>query len=74
MQLNIVIDHLFYPSFFNLRFSSPESLSFQKNRLVAFDRYGSIGTVMHYILVISIPDQTLWHLYLKKVITFSCKK
>jgi len=23
---------------------------------VAFDRYASIGTVMHYILVISIPE------------------
>jgi len=23
--------------------------------IIAFDRYASIGTVMHYILVISIP-------------------
>jgi len=33
---------------------------------IAFDRYASIDTVMHYILVISLPEpQKMWQLRLQ---------
>jgi len=43
--------------------------------IIAFDRYVSIGTVMHYILVISIPDyrykKNLTPIWLRSVNIFS---
>jgi len=30
---------------------------------IAFDRYASIGTVMHYILVISLLDNGIYHVF-----------
>jgi len=50
------ISLLFSPAFRPLNYGAALKIERKMSRLnIAFDRYASIGTVMHYILVISEP-------------------